>query len=78
MPHLYRKTVRFGDCDPANIVYYPRLFHFCHLVMEDFFESALDLPYVELIEVRRTGFPAVHLDADFQSTMPFGDRSPAC
>jgi YbgC/YbaW family acyl-CoA thioester hydrolase len=72
MAHRYRKRVRFGEVDQAQIVYYPRVFHYCHLAMEDFFESQAGLAYVEIVEGRRVGFPAVHLEADFKAPMPFG------
>ena len=72
MSHVYSKRVRFGEVDHAQIAYYPRLFHFCHLAMEDFFEKELSLPYDRVINERRVGFPAVHVDADFRSPMPFG------
>jgi len=70
--HLYSKRVRFGEVDQAQIVYYPRLFHYCHLAMEDFCESELGLPYAVVIKERRIGFPTVHVEADFTAPMPFG------
>ena len=72
MSHVFSKRVRFGEVDQAQIVYYPRVFHFCHLAMEDFFEVEMGLPYATVVKVRRVGFPAVHLDADFSAPMPFG------
>ena len=72
MSHLYSKRVRFGEVDQAQIVYYPRLFHYCHLAMEDFCESELGLPYAVVIKERRIGFPTVHVEADFTAPMPFG------
>lgn len=72
MTHVYRKRVRFGEVDQAQIVYYPRVFHFCHLAMENFFETELGVPYSQLVLERKVGFPAVHVDCDFRSPMPFG------
>lgn len=72
MSHEFRKVVRFGEVDQAQIVYYPRVFHFCHLAMEDFFERELGLPYARVVKERQLGFPAVHLEADFKAPMPFG------
>ena len=72
MSHEFLKRVRFGEVDQAQIVYYPRVFHFCHLAMEDFFEREMELPYATVVKDRGVGFPAVHLEADFTSPMPFG------
>ena len=72
MSHVFAKRVRFGEVDQAQIVYYPRVFHFCHLAMEDFFETEMGLPYRDIVLEHRIGFPAVHLEADFQAPMPFG------
>ena len=72
MSHVFHKRVRFGEVDQAQIVYYPRIFHFCHLAMEDFFETEMGLPYSVIVKERRLGFPAVSLESDFQAPMPFG------
>lgn len=65
--------VRFGDCDPAGIIYFPRFFHFFHEAMETWFGEALGLPYAELIHGRLLGFPAVHTEADFRVPCRMGD-----
>lgn len=69
-----RQTVRFGDVDPAGIVYYPRYLHFCHVAMEEFFAGALGVPYPKLVAEERLGFPAVHLEVDFRRPLRFGDE----
>ncbi|MCA1633568.1 MAG: hypothetical protein LC802_07595 [Acidobacteria bacterium] len=30
-----RITVRFGDTDPAGLVYYPNIFHYFHIALEE-------------------------------------------
>jgi 4-hydroxybenzoyl-CoA thioesterase len=67
-----RVHVRFGDCDPAGIVYFPRFFDFFHQAMETWF-SAIGAPYADVIGVRRLGFPAVHTHADFRAPTRFGE-----
>ena len=69
-----RQTVRFGDVDPAGIVYYPRYLHFCHVAMEEFFAGALGVPYPELVTEQRLGFPAVRLEMDFSRPLRYGDE----
>ncbi|MCA9718286.1 MAG: acyl-CoA thioesterase [Myxococcales bacterium] len=71
--HVHRVPVRFGDCDPAGIVYFPRFFHFFHEAMETWFGDALGLPYAGLIGPRKIGFPAVHTEADFKIPCKLGE-----
>lgn len=71
--HVHRQPVRFGDCDPAGIVYYPRLLHFFHEAMETWFLEALGYPYHEMIVGRSIGFPCVHCHADFSRPNALGD-----
>jgi len=68
-----RIRVRFGDEDHARIVYYPRLFHFFHVAFEDFFNEQ-GHPYRHVIDVERVGWPAVHVEADFEQAVRFGDE----
>ena len=65
--------VQFGDCDPAGIVYYPTLFHYCHVAFERAWGEALGISYPDLIRNERLGFPTVHVDADFLSPVRYGD-----
>ncbi len=47
MPFRTPLVVRFGDLDPAGIVYYPRYGHLCHVAMEEFFAAGLKGRYKE-------------------------------
>ena len=69
-----RHAIRFGDVDPAGIVYYPRYLHFCHVAMEEFFGGALGVPYPRLVAEERLGFPAVRLEVDFKRPLRYGDE----
>jgi 4-hydroxybenzoyl-CoA thioesterase len=71
--HVHRVEVRFGDCDPAGIVYFPRFFHLFHEAMETWFSARLGLGYAGLIVERKLGFPAVHTEADFKSPCALGE-----
>ena len=66
-----RIRVRFGEEDHAQIVYYPRFFHFFHCAFEDFFDEQ-GFPYRHCLDVDRVGWPAVHAEADFQKPVQFG------
>jgi 4-hydroxybenzoyl-CoA thioesterase len=65
--------VRWGDCDPAGLVYFPRFFERFHDAMERWFHDALDHPYDALIMGRRLGLPTVHTEADFRMPCRFGE-----
>ena len=66
-------TVRFGDCDPAGLVYYPSLFHYCHEAMEEFVASRCGVTYPTLVSERRLGFPTVNVRAEFFAPFVYGD-----
>ena len=65
--------VRFGDIDHAGILYYPRIPHYCHVALEEFYQDRVGLPYHELLDDRRLGFPTVRAEMDFAETFAFGD-----
>ena len=73
MAYVQRLTVRFNDVDFARIVYYPRLFAYCHAVFEDFFAAEAGMSYADVLQKRRIGFPVVGAKADFKSPLRFGD-----
>ncbi len=72
-PFLARRLVRFGHCDPAGIVYFPRYYDLLNGVVEDWWEH-LGLPWMELIGQRRIGMPTAQLDARFVAPSRLGER----
>ena len=44
----------FGDTDPAGLVYYPNLLHYCHIAMERFFAERCEIKYSDLITPTNT------------------------
>jgi 4-hydroxybenzoyl-CoA thioesterase len=74
MPFTTNITVRFGDCDPAGLVYYPVIFHYLHVAMEEFLGSVLRVGYNELMVGERIGFPTVKVEAEFQKPILYGDQ----
>jgi 4-hydroxybenzoyl-CoA thioesterase len=69
-----QQQVRFGDVDPAGIVFYPRIFDFVHQAFEELWDVHVGERYYYLIREKRIGFPLVHSEVDFQSPLYFGDR----
>ena len=70
-----RIAVRFGDTDPAGLVYYPVLLHYCHAAMEEFFEARCGVSYARLVAERRLGFPTVNVRAEFFEPFVYGDTA---
>jgi 4-hydroxybenzoyl-CoA thioesterase len=68
------QTVRFGHCDPAGIVFYPRYFEMLNELVEDWFAHSLGIPFAQLINERRIGMPTAQLDTRFKRISRFGDR----
>jgi 4-hydroxybenzoyl-CoA thioesterase len=71
--HEHRIDVRFGDCDPAGIVYFPRYFDYFHQAMETWFDALGGPAYAAFITQQRRGLPTVHTEADFASPARFGE-----
>ncbi|MGB8508239.1 MAG: thioesterase family protein [Pyrinomonadaceae bacterium] len=65
--------VRFGDTDPAGLVYYPNLFHYCHVAMEEFFAARCQTGYDRLMADERISFPTVNARAEFFAPFVYGD-----
>ena len=69
-----RICVEFGDTDPAGLVYYPNIFHYCHVAMERFFAEHCGTSYSSLIHEKQIGFPTVRAEADFKVPIVYGDE----
>lgn len=67
-------TIRFGQCDPAGIVYTPNFFDIFNVVVEEWYGAALGLDYYDFIRNRRTGLGYVNAFADFFLPCKMGDE----
>jgi 4-hydroxybenzoyl-CoA thioesterase len=67
------RTVRFSDCDPAGIVFFPQYLVMLNGFVEQWFDEGLQVPYAQLIGARRTGLPTVRLEVDFTAVSRHGD-----
>jgi 4-hydroxybenzoyl-CoA thioesterase len=65
--------VRFADCDPAGIVFYPRYFEMFNGLVEDWFRSELQASFTEIVTRRGWGLPTVHLEANFVAPSRFDE-----
>ena len=65
--------VRFSDCDPAGIVFYPKYFEMFNNLVEDWCRDELKFSFNEIVARRGWGLPTVHLEADFPAPSSFGE-----
>jgi YbgC/YbaW family acyl-CoA thioester hydrolase len=70
-------TVRFADCDPVGFVYYPRVLHYCHVCMEEFFAERCGITYQKLLDDERIGFATVKIEAEYFVPLLYGDTAEA-
>lgn len=73
-PFRLRLPVRFGDVDHASIVYYPRFFHYFHMAFEDMWRERFGRRYIDVLDRRMLGFPAVAVRAEFRRPLRFGEE----
>ena len=66
------RLIRFSDCDPAGIVFYPEYFVMLNGLVEDWFNDDLQYDYARMVNEHRIGLPTVHLDVDFKSVSRLG------
>ena len=72
-PFVVARRIRFSDCDPAGIVFYPQYFVMFNGLLEDWVDGPLGIGFAELVARRRIGLPTVRLEADFRAVSRFGD-----
>ena len=68
----FDRELRFGDCDPAGMAYFPAYLNILNGVVEEFW-TTIGFPWRTLIMDRKIGTPTVHLDCDFSKPSVFGD-----
>ena len=66
--------VRFGHCDAAGWVFYPRYFEMISDFVEDWFEDGLAASAPGLFHHKQLLTPSVHFTVDFPKPTRFGDR----
>lgn len=66
--------VRFGHCDAAGWVFYPRYFEMISDFVEDWFEDGLEASAPGLFHHKQLLTPSVHFTVDFPRPTRYGDR----
>ena len=66
--------VRFGHCDAAGWVFYPRYFEMISDFVEDWFEDGLTASAPGLFHHKKLLTPSVHFTVDFAKPTHYGER----
>jgi 4-hydroxybenzoyl-CoA thioesterase len=66
--------VRFGHCDAAGWVFYPRYFEMISDFVEDWFEDGLMTSAPGLFHHKKLLTPSVHFTVDFAKPTHYGER----
>ncbi|MGO3891198.1 MAG: acyl-CoA thioesterase [Paenalcaligenes sp.] len=73
-PYTQKHRIRFSECDPAGIVFYPQYFVMFNDLLEKWIDDiAPTIGFHGVIADRKVGLPTVHLDADFRAISKMGD-----
>ena len=73
--HIVKRRIHFGDCDPAQIVYYPRFFEmFDRATEEMFLEAGIDWQWMQANIEGFAGIPILEVNANFRIRINFGDE----
>lgn len=66
--------IRFSECDPAGIVFYPQYFVMFNDLLEAWVDQLLpEVGFAGYIGTLRQGLPTVRLEADFRAISRMGD-----
>jgi 4-hydroxybenzoyl-CoA thioesterase len=69
-----RHRIRFSECDPAGIVFYPQYFVMFNDLLEAWIDSLIPEGFAGYIGKQRFGLPTVRLEADFRAISRMGDE----
>ena len=64
-PFSIKRMVRWGDCDPAGIIYSPRVFDYAIEAVEAWNREVLGVSWTKLIGEMGMGAPMVRAECDY-------------
>ncbi|HEX6957407.1 MAG TPA: thioesterase family protein [Ferrovibrio sp.] len=71
-PYTVRRIVKWGECDPAGIVYTPRFLDWVLEAAESFFAEVVGVDWFQLNQKYGLGSPSVSVKLDFRKPIQFG------
>jgi len=73
VPFTHQVTARFFHVDRAGIIFFGRIFEYCHIVFEEMLAQVFER-VAPTFEEHDFGMPIVHCEADFKRPMNMEDR----
>ena len=73
--HTMMTRVTWAEVDSAGVMFCARALEYAHRAFEEVWRSAFGLPYRDIIENRRIGFPAVRSSGTHHSPLYFDDNA---
>ena len=68
------RRIRFSDCDPAGIIFYPQYFVLFNDLLEEWIDEVCPEGFTGYIMRRRLGMPTVRVEAEFKHVSRMGDE----
>ena len=59
------RTVKWGDCDPAGVIYTPRMLDFAMETLEGWYRDVLGISWLKLKQELHMGAPTVRAEINF-------------
>ncbi len=73
LPFTVTRTVKWGDCDPAGIIYTPRVLDYAMEILEAWYREVVGVPWLVLNRDMGLGAPTVRAELDFFDA-PYPDQ----
>lgn len=70
IPYVHPRRVSWADCDPAGMIYTPRVIDIATEALECFNKDVLGVSWFELNWTLQMGAPMVRVECDFLKIMP--------
>lgn len=69
MPFIQSRIVRWGDCDPAGIIYTPRILDYAIETIETCLREVMGASWNVMREQHNIGGPTVHFECDIRKPL---------
>jgi len=66
--------IRFSNCDPAGIVYFPEFFDLINSLVEDWFTIGMATSYADLMMRAHIGTPTIDIQCEFIKPCRYGEH----
>ena len=73
MGFVYGATVRFAEVDPAQVMYFSRVYELAHEAFEELM-TAVGYPPSAVFTHNKWGMPLVHTEADYRRPWRLGEK----